>query len=136
MDNTTDAAATTVGTAFTIGFVLVFLIVLGTSIWVYTDAKSIGVKKGQLKGVSDMGPLGWFVASLGLWIIGFPMYLANRPQLKRINHKGDPPVVPPVHPPQQEPDFDEQLRKLAKLKAEGLVSEEEFDRKRKQLLGL
>lgn len=116
--------------------IVLSLIVLGSSIWVYTDAKSIGAKRGQLKGVCDMGPFGWFVVSLGIWIIGFPMYLASRPELKRINHKASLPAAPSAGRPQQALDFDEQLRKLAKLKAEGLVSEEEFEHKRKQILGL
>ncbi len=62
-----------------------WVVVLATSIWVLIDAKSIGVKKGQLRGVANMGPWGWFFGCLGLWVIGFPLYLANRPRLKSIN---------------------------------------------------
>lgn len=64
---------------------LILLIVIGTSIWVFFDAKKIGVKKGQMKGVCNMGPGGWFIVCLLLWIIGFPMYLIKRSELKRIN---------------------------------------------------
>lgn len=60
------------------------LIVLGTAIWVYFDAQSIGVEKGRLKGLADMGPVGWFFACLLFWIIGFPLYLAKRSEYKRI----------------------------------------------------
>ena len=63
----------------------IWLIVIVTSIWVYFDAKKIGVKKGQLKGVCDLGVGGWFIVCLLLWVIGFPMYLIKRPELKRIN---------------------------------------------------
>ncbi len=63
------------------------LLILGTSIWVLFDAKTIGVKKGQLEGVADMGPWGWFIVCLLLWIIGFPVYLAKRGEYKRINEK-------------------------------------------------
>jgi len=66
---------------------LVWLIILGTSIWVLFDAKSIGVKKGQVKGLGNMGPWGWFFACLLIWIIAFPLYLAKRPEFKRINQK-------------------------------------------------
>lgn len=66
---------------------LFFIVVLGTSIWVLVDTKTIGVKKGQLKGVADLGPWGWFFVCLLLWIIGFPFYLAKRRELKRINGK-------------------------------------------------
>lgn len=118
-------------------FGLLLIIVIGTSIWVYTDAKSIGVKKGQLKGVCDMGPTGWFFACLGIWIIGFPMYLANRSELKRINGKGSLPVASPVSSsPQESPDFETQLMKLARLKDSGVISEEEFNAKKKAILSL
>ncbi len=116
--------------------VIVFLVVLGTSIWVYSDAKAIGVKKGQLKGACDMGPAGWAIACLLLWIVGFPIYLAKRPELKRINGKGGTPVAPPMAATAPAPDFDEQLRKLAKLKQEGVISEDEFNQKKKALLGI
>jgi len=66
---------------------LILLIVVGTSIWVAIDASIIGVKNGQLKGLAGMGPAGWFFACLLLWIVGFPLYLAKRGELKRINGK-------------------------------------------------
>ena len=60
------------------------LLVIGSSIWVYFDARSIGVKKGQVSGLADMGPGGWFLVTLLLWIVGFPFYLSKRSQFKRI----------------------------------------------------
>jgi hypothetical protein len=60
---------------------------IGTSIWVLFDAKSIGVQKGQMKGIGNMGPWGWFFCSLLLWIVAFPVYLAKRGDYKRINNK-------------------------------------------------
>ena len=115
---------------------LTLLIIVVSSIWVYFDAKTIGLKKGQLTGICDMRPEGWFFACLGLWIVAFPIYLANRPEILRINGKSSAPVAPPVAPPALVPDFDEQLRKLAKLKQDGLLSEEEFSLKKKELLGI
>lgn len=64
---------------------LIWSIIIITSIWVFFDAKKIGVKKGQLKGVCNMGPAGWLIVCLLLWVIGFPMYLIKRSELKRIN---------------------------------------------------
>jgi hypothetical protein len=61
------------------------LIVVLTSIWVMIDAKIIGVKKGQVAGLLDLGPWGWFFCSLLLWIVAFPYYLIKRCEYKRIN---------------------------------------------------
>jgi hypothetical protein len=66
---------------------ILLLIVVGTSIWVVSDAKSIGVKKGQVKGILDMGPWGWFFVCLFLWIVGFPAYLAMRGKYKAANRQ-------------------------------------------------
>lgn len=67
------------------GFLIILII--GTAIWVYFDAKSLGVKKGQLTGLANMNPGGWFLVTLLLWIVGFPAYLANRGKYKQINNK-------------------------------------------------
>ena len=64
---------------------LFWIIVMATSVWVLIDAKTIGVKKGQIQGMGNIGPWGWFFACLLLWIIGFPFYLAKRSEFKRIN---------------------------------------------------
>ncbi len=61
------------------------LIILGTAIWVYFDAKSIGAKKDQVSGLANMGPAGWFRVTLLLWIVGFPAWLAMRGKFKKIN---------------------------------------------------
>lgn len=66
---------------------IVWLLILGTSLWVFFDARSIGVKKGQVKGMADMGPVGWLFACLLIWIIAFPMYLAKRSAFKSANQK-------------------------------------------------
>jgi hypothetical protein len=66
---------------------IVTIIVVATSIWVLVDAKTIGIKKGQITGVANMGPAGWFFVCLLLWIVGFPFYLAKRGEFKKINGK-------------------------------------------------
>jgi hypothetical protein len=43
------------------------LIILLSSIWVYVDAKRIGARKGLLKGLANLGPGGWLVSCLLLW---------------------------------------------------------------------
>jgi hypothetical protein len=64
---------------------LLWVVVIGTSIWVYFDAKAIGVKKGQVKGIADMGAWGWLLACFLLWIVAFPLYLGNREKFKKVN---------------------------------------------------
>ncbi len=66
---------------------LIWLMVLATSVWVLSDARSTGVKKGQLKGLGNMGPWGWSFACLLCWIVGFPLYLLMRGEYRRINGK-------------------------------------------------
>ena len=66
-------------------FELVLIVVVLTSVWVYFDAKSIGVAPGRSKGFFDMGPAGWFGSCLLLWIVAFPTYLAKREGYRRSN---------------------------------------------------
>jgi len=86
-----------------------WLMVIGTSIWVFFDASSMGVKKGQVQGIADMGPGSWLLACLLLWIIAFPLYLSKRSEFKRINHRANITGVSPQHPQNQQnlPSVDE-----------------------------
>lgn len=63
---------------------IVFIIVIATSIWVLFDAKTLGIRKGMMPGFADLGPWGWFFASLLLWIVVFPLYLSKRDAYKKI----------------------------------------------------
>jgi len=68
--------------------VFIGLLVLCTSIWVFSDARKIGVKRSGEKAKGgklsvDMGPLGWAICCLLLWIIAFPTYLIKRPEFKK-----------------------------------------------------
>lgn len=70
-----------------------FLITIATSTWIFFDANKIGFKKGQFKGVCNMGPIGWSMASLLGGIFWFPIallitvlaYFIIRPNVKRVN---------------------------------------------------
>jgi hypothetical protein len=79
--------------------------------------------------VPDAGPAGWFFGCLLLWIICFPLYLIARPRLMRAaaQQKSALPA---------QTSFDDELRKLARLKDEGVITAQEFDAKKKSLLGL
>jgi len=61
---------------------LFLLLTLVSSIWVFTDAQKIGVKKGLVTGLADLSPAGWLFACLLLWIVALPLYLIKRPALK------------------------------------------------------
>ena len=59
--------------------------------WLWTewltslDAKKIGVRKGQVKGIANLGPGAWFIVCLFLWVLAFPMYLVKRPEFIKAN---------------------------------------------------
>jgi hypothetical protein len=121
---------------------LMVLIVLGTSIWVYFDAKKLGATatgKWYSKKFEQWGPADWMIGCLLLWIICFPIYLIKRPGLKK---RFQPPAVqsPPLQPAAvssaNSQDIDQQLRKLAKLKDDGIISQQDFEQKKRGLLGL
>lgn len=122
--------------------IIPLLIVVGSSVWVYFDAKRIGVRKTGEPPRSlhlDTGPAGWAAYCLVFWILGFPMYLSDRAGFKRKFGLADvrsTPAPPPVTATKQPLDFEQQLRKLAKLKEDGIISADEFDQKKKLLLGL
>ena len=61
---------------------LVWAIVIGTSIWVWIDASQIGARRGLASGILGMGPLGWFLLTILLWIVGFPAYLLMRDRIR------------------------------------------------------
>ena len=59
--------------------------VIASSIGVYYDAKSLGVRRGLMPGsMFDMNPAGWAWGCGLLWIIVFPAYLATRPSYEKI----------------------------------------------------
>lgn len=71
----------------------VLVLVIGSSIWVYFDAKAIGVKKGQVQGLANMSPGGWFLSCILLWIFTMPLYIASREKYKRINQQAHPNLI-------------------------------------------
>lgn len=61
---------------------LLTVIWLVTSFWVAFDARAIGAERGLVDGIANMGPLGWLLSMLLLWIVAFPLYLASRSRIK------------------------------------------------------
>lgn len=123
-------------------FMLMFILILVSMFWVLIDAKKLGVKKGRVKGMSslfDMGPGGWFATTLLFWVVGFPMYLYYRGDYKLAAAKDKNLVHSPTFGSvrqQSESEAIADLEKLAGLKEKGAITAEEFELKKKQLLGL
>jgi hypothetical protein len=144
------------------GAVVIFLVVICTSIWVAIDASSIGARSGLVKGLAGMGPAGWFFCCLLLWIVGFPLYLAKRSEIKSAaatsnvavssaasaghmpnNLTAGPEWYP--NPTQGQQAYWEgtassvaskadELTKLDALRQSGVLSQEEFDAEKAKLL--
>ena len=66
---------------------LTLLIVIGSSIWVYIDARRLEMKEEGPGDPAHKGPGGWFMFCLVLWIISFPAYLIQR---GRYGFRGQP----------------------------------------------
>jgi len=61
---------------------IIVILVIGSAIWVYYDAKKIGASRNKRGGFLAMGPPGWAICTLLLWILVFPLYLFQRPGIK------------------------------------------------------
>ena len=107
---------------------IMWLVVIATGVCVYFDAKSLGMGRlqpGETRGFLDMSPIGWGLACLLLWIFALPLYLIHRSQF----------VSKKSTPSDRASDVNA-LEKLAQLKDRGVLTEEEFQRKKKEILGL
>lgn len=59
--------------------IFLLIIIMISSLWVFFDAYSIGIKKELISGIcGNMGAWHWFGASLFFWVIAFPLYLFKR----------------------------------------------------------
>ena len=121
--------------------IITLLIVLGTTIWVGFDAQKNQVSTTGSKPYSlNTGVVVWVGFCLLLWIITFPCYLYRRNKVLSARRAA---LAPAVHTSAVSPvpasaptvDIDQQLRQLAKLKDDGIITAEDFDRKKKILLG-
>ena len=73
------------------------IVVSCSAAWVYFDATRQGIGKEEGKGgLFNMSAGAWAVATLGLWLIGFPAYLIKRRRL--IAQASERPVTPKWRP--------------------------------------
>jgi hypothetical protein len=111
-----------------------WVVVIASAIWVYVDAKNIGVRKGLIKGFFDMGAGTWCAVTLLLWIVGFPAYLVKRGSLKAaVAAQAGSSAAAGVSAPVENRSL-EGLEKLADLRDRGVLTADEFDQKKRQLL--
>lgn len=110
-----------------------FWLVLLSGVFVLIDAKRIGVRKGLLAGMGNMGPWSWCFGTLLLWIVVFPMYLLYRGKYKAAIKTQQSSATPPAS---SAVGSIEDVEKLATLRDKGLISSEEFEAKKKQILNL
>lgn len=62
--------------------IVVFLVVLGTAIWVDQDARKL-MAAGATKSQLGNAPITWGIATILVWIIVFPWYLVKRGEVRR-----------------------------------------------------
>jgi hypothetical protein len=116
-----------------------FAILVGSTIWAGVDAGKIEIKKYKVGGPTT--PAWTVIGCLLFWIVVFPWYLVNKGKIVR----GEAPLREGFagHGAQnagativqaQQGDVIAQLEKLAKLKEDGVLSEEEFQAQKAKLL--
>jgi hypothetical protein len=133
MNETT--GATELGLGFFMYFWVMLVVVIGTSIWVKKDAASNRIPIDSKPYSTNNGAWAWFGSCILLWIAAFPYYLYKRSKLLGERRRAaTPPVRPAVVAPA--PDAEQELRRFARLKQDGLISDTDYDQKKKQLLGV
>jgi hypothetical protein len=135
-----------------LGFVVGLFFVVCTSIWAALDARANRIPTTNKPYSLNNGALMWFFGCLLLWIIYFPCYLYRRfrtlrerkralappPTMNvRIVNAEQPGATPAhMHKSVLRPDIEQELRRLAKLVQDKLISESDFEMKKKQMLGI
>lgn len=63
---------------------VVWIVIAGTSLWMYFDSRSFDYDKAEVKGIAALSPTGWFLSGLFLWIVALPLYIAKRAALRQL----------------------------------------------------
>ena len=106
---------------------LAFLVVVGTTVWVWIDSRNIGIKKGSTKGIFNMGPTGWFLACLLCWIVAFPVYVIKRREhLLTVADGSERSSGHGAGSGSANADFGAQLEALTEQSSRGQLSADEF----------
>jgi hypothetical protein len=62
------------------------LLVVGSAVAVYIDAKRIGARKGLVTGIANNSPGVWAFGVIAMWIVVLPIYLASRGKIVAAVH--------------------------------------------------
>ncbi len=63
--------------------------------WVFFDAMALKTGRGQVAGMVNMPPWAWALSFFLFWLIAFPIYLATRPEIIKVNEQyPDGPPIP------------------------------------------
>jgi hypothetical protein len=68
-------------------FIVLVVVVAGTSIWVLVDSTQLGAKRDLAGGAAGTSPAAWFFGCLLFWIVVFPMYLYSRDKIATATRK-------------------------------------------------
>ena len=118
-------------------FWIIPLVVIATTLWVVVDSRKNKIPTYGEVYTLNTGALTWFIGCALLWVCAFPLYLCRRQKfLKKRFQMSVPPMTPAQVISAQTVNLESELRTLAKLAAENILSEEEFTLKKRQLLGL
>jgi Short C-terminal domain len=118
------------------GLIVGLAFVVGSSIWVAKDAKANRITLNTEPYSANNGAAAWFFSCLLLWIASFPYYLIRRSAVLRQRRNASSAPGPTTNNVVALADAEEELRKLARLKQDGIITEADFDQKKKKVLGL
>lgn len=112
-------------TIFFAGFAIGFLVVAISSFWVYSDAEENKISVDGKPYETNNGAVAWLLSCLLLWIVFFPYYLYKKNQ-----------ALSPAVGAGNAQSVEDQLKKYKKMVEDELITIEDYEKKKKQLLGL
>lgn len=116
---------------------IVTMVVIGTTLWVVVDSKKNQIPTYGEAYTLNTGALTWLIGCILLWIVAFPLYLFRRQKFINMRSPKPAQAAPAAQSlgvPQM--NLEQELRVLAKLKEDGILTDDEFLQKKRQLLGL
>jgi len=104
------------------------VIILGTSTWVAYDSHMYQVAIDKKSYAVNNGAGAWFFSCILLWPVTFPYYLVRRSSALKAREA--------EAAKNRKPLLDIDLINLKKLADRGIISREDYEKKKKKLLGI